>query len=64
MEKPSSLAKEQVGTILTASAMALYHTDSSGRGKLSARQMHLTRFLRMLLHPADEVNTSLALLPK
>lgn len=30
-------------------------TDYSGRGELSARQMHLARFLRMLLRLADEV---------
>merc|ERR1712098_1015588 len=28
-------------------------TDYSGRGELSARQMHLARFLRMLLRLAD-----------
>ena len=37
------------------SAMALYRTDYAGRGELSARQMHLARFLRMLLRLADEV---------
>ena len=37
------------------SATALYRTDYSGRGELSARQMHLARFLRMLLRLADEV---------
>lgn len=36
--------------------MALYRTDYSGRGELSARQNHLARFLRMLLRLADEVN--------
>lgn len=30
-------------------------TDYAGRGELSARQMHLARFLRMLLRLADEV---------
>ena len=38
------------------SATALYRTDYSGRGELSARQMHLARFLRTLLRLADEVN--------
>lgn len=37
------------------SATALYRTDYSGRGELSARQGHLGRFLRMLLRLADEV---------
>lgn len=32
----------------------LYRTDYSGRAELSARQMHLARFLRMLLRLADE----------
>lgn len=35
--------------------MALYRTDYSGRGELSARQMHLAQFLRMLLRIADVV---------
>ena len=35
-----------------------HRTDYSGRGELSARQMHLARFLRMLLRLADEVNLS------
>jgi len=41
--------------LLVDSATALYRTDYSGRGELSARQMHLARFLRMLLRLADEV---------
>ena len=35
--------------------MALYRTDFSGRGELSARQSHLARFLRTLQRLADEV---------
>lgn len=41
--------------IIVDSATALYRTDYSGRGELSARQMHLARFLRYLLRLADEV---------
>lgn len=41
--------------LIVDSAMALYRTDYSGRGELSARQNHLARFLRMLLRLADEV---------
>jgi hypothetical protein len=37
------------------SATALYRTDFSGRGELSARQMHLAKFLRSLQKLADEV---------
>ena len=43
------------------SATALYRTDYSGRGELSARQMHLARFLRTLLRLADEVDSFLLL---
>ena len=35
--------------IIVDSATSLYRTDYSGRGELSSRQMHLARFLRMLL---------------
>jgi len=41
--------------MIVDSATALYRTDYSGRGELSARQMHLARFLRNLLRIADEV---------
>jgi len=41
--------------LVVDSATALYRTDYSGRGELAARQMHLARFLRMLLRLADEV---------
>ena len=41
--------------LIVDSATALYRTDYSGRGELSARQMHLAKFLRMLLRLADEV---------
>lgn len=47
--------------LIVDSATALYRTDYSGRGELSARQMHLARFLRMLLRLADEVSTDWAL---
>jgi len=36
------------------SCTALYRTDFSGRGELSARQNHLATFLRTLLRLADE----------
>jgi DNA repair protein RAD51 len=36
--------------------MALYRTDFSGRGELSARQTHLAKFLRTLQRLADEVD--------
>lgn len=42
--------------MIVDSATALYRTDFSGRGELSARQMHLAKFLRSLQKLADEVN--------
>ena len=41
------------------SATALYRTDFSGRGELSARQMHMAKFLRSLQKLADEVSYKL-----
>lgn len=43
------------------SATALYRTDYSGRGELSARQMHLARFLRTLLRLADEFGVAVVI---
>lgn len=42
--------------MIVDSVTALYRTDFSGRGELSARQMHLAKFLRSLLRLADEVS--------
>lgn len=50
-----SLLFSRYALLVVDSAMALYRTDYSGRGELSARQNHLARFLRMLLRLADEV---------
>jgi DNA repair protein RAD51 len=50
------LVSYRYALLIVDSATALYRTDYSGRGELSARQMHLARFLRMLLRLADEVN--------
>jgi RecA/RadA recombinase len=41
--------------LIVDSCMALYRTDFSGRGELSARQTHLAKFLRTLQRLADEV---------
>lgn len=40
--------------IIVDSVTSLYRTDYSGRGELSARQMHLAKFLRSLMRLADE----------
>ena len=51
-----SLSGHRYALLIVDSATALYRTDYSGRGELSARQMHLARFLRTLLRLADEVS--------
>lgn len=59
MNKYSSpLLCARYALLIVDSATALYRTDYSGRGELSARQGHLGRFLRMLLRLADEVKNN------
>uniref|UniRef100_A0A8C4RWF0 RAD51 recombinase n=1 Tax=Erpetoichthys calabaricus TaxID=27687 RepID=A0A8C4RWF0_ERPCA len=47
--------------LIVDSATALYRTDYSGRGELSARQTYLARFLRMLLRLADEFGVAVVI---
>ncbi|CAH1261601.1 RAD51 [Branchiostoma lanceolatum] len=54
MQASAMMAESRYALLIVDSATALYRTDYSGRGELSARQMHLARFLRMLLRLADE----------
>ncbi|KAK2707538.1 hypothetical protein QYM36_015295 [Artemia franciscana] len=55
------MAESRYALIIVDSATALYRTDYSGRGELSARQMHLARFLRMLLRLADEFGVAVVI---
>ncbi|KAJ1982833.1 recombinase rad51 [Dimargaris cristalligena] len=55
------MAESRFSLLIVDSAMALYRTDYSGRGELSARQMHLARFLRMLLRVADEFGVAVVI---
>ncbi|TIC04696.1 hypothetical protein E3Q17_00170 [Wallemia mellicola] len=48
------MAESKFALLIIDSAMNLYRTDFSGRGELSARQMHLAKFLRNLMRLADE----------
>jgi len=48
------MSESRYAMLIIDSATACYRTDYSGRGELSARQMHLARFLRHLLRLADE----------
>lgn len=49
------MTETRFALLIIDSATALYRTDYSGRGELAARQMHLAKFLRLLLRIADEV---------
>lgn len=58
VQAAAMMAESRYALLIVDSAMSLYRTDYSGRGELSARQMHLARFLRMLLRLADEVSNT------
>ncbi|KAM6134123.1 DNA repair protein RAD51 homolog 1 isoform 2-T2 [Phoenicopterus ruber ruber] len=55
------MAESRYALLIVDSATALYRTDYSGRGELAARQMHLARFLRMLLRLADEFGVAVVI---
>uniref|UniRef100_A0A2K6F0M1 DNA repair protein RAD51 homolog n=1 Tax=Propithecus coquereli TaxID=379532 RepID=A0A2K6F0M1_PROCO len=55
------MVESRYALLIVDSATALYRTDYSGRGELSARQMHLARFLRMLLRLADEFGVAVVI---
>ncbi|XP_049936316.1 DNA repair protein RAD51 homolog [Nymphaea colorata] len=54
LEAASMMVETRFVILIVDSATALYRTDFSGRGELSARQMHLAKFLRSLQKLADE----------
>ncbi|KAM0674215.1 recombinase rad51 [Gurleya vavrai] len=54
IQAAAMMSEQHYAIMIVDSAMALYRTDFSGRGELGARQMHLARFLRVLLRLADE----------
>jgi len=55
------MQESRYALMIVDSATALYRTDYSGRGELSARQMHLGRFLRYLLRLADEFGVAVVI---
>ncbi|XP_066262647.1 DNA repair protein RAD51 homolog 1 [Euwallacea similis] len=61
IQASAMMAESRYAVLVVDSAMALYRTDFSGRGELSARQMHLARFLRMLLRLADEFGVAVVI---
>lgn len=54
IQAAAMMSENKYGLMIVDSAMALYRSDFSGRGELGARQMHLAKFLRMLMRLADE----------
>uniref|UniRef100_A0A914HJN2 DNA repair protein RAD51 homolog n=1 Tax=Globodera rostochiensis TaxID=31243 RepID=A0A914HJN2_GLORO len=54
MEGASMMAECRYALVVVDSVMALYRTDYTGRGELSARQQHLACFLRGLMKLAEE----------
>jgi len=48
------MSEGRYGLLIIDSATGLYRTDYSGRGELSARQMHLAKFLRALSKLANQ----------
>lgn len=54
IQASAMMSESRYALLVVDSATALYRTDFSGRGELSARQMHLAKFLRNLLRLADE----------
>jgi len=61
MDASAMMAESRYALLIVDSATALYRTDYSGRGELSARQMHLARFLRSLQRLADEFGVAVVI---
>ncbi|KAI3636110.1 hypothetical protein MIR68_005991 [Amoeboaphelidium protococcarum] len=61
IQASAMMADERFALLIVDSATALYRTDFSGRGELSARQMHLAKFLRSLLRLADEFGVAVVI---
>nr|ABI58231.1 Rad51 protein [Oryza sativa Indica Group] len=57
----SMMVETRFAIMIVDSATALYRTDFSGRGELSARQMHLAKFLRSLQKLADEFGVAVVI---
>ncbi|KAF7264578.1 RAD51 recombinase homolog spn-A [Rhynchophorus ferrugineus] len=61
IQASAMMAESRYAVLIVDSAMALYRTDYMGRGELANRQMHLARFLRMLLRLADEFGVAVVI---
>ncbi|XP_065371409.1 DNA repair protein RAD51 homolog 1 [Calliphora vicina] len=61
MQGAAMMVESRYALIVVDSATALYRTDYAGRGELAARQMHLARFMRLLLRLADEFGVAVVI---
>ncbi|CAL5423684.1 unnamed protein product [Camellia sinensis] len=61
LEAASMIVETRFALMIVDSATALYKTDFSGRGELSARQMHLAKFLRSLQKLVDEFGVAVVI---
>jgi DNA repair protein RAD51 len=61
MQACGLMAESKFSLMIVDSATALYRTDFSGRGELSARQMSLAKFLRNLQKIADEFQVAVVI---
>lgn len=61
IQAATMMSESKYSLLIVDSAMALYRTDFSGRGELGARQIHLARFLRMLMRLADEYGVAVVI---
>jgi DNA repair protein RAD51 len=61
MQAAALMAENKFALMVIDSATALYRTDYSGRGELSARQMSLARYLRVLQRMADEFGVAVVI---
>ena len=55
------MVENRFALLVIDSATALYRTDYTGRGELSARQMSLAQFLRKLQRLADEFGVAVVI---
>ncbi|KAL7674479.1 hypothetical protein ACOME3_000758 [Neoechinorhynchus agilis] len=61
LQASAMMCESRYALLVVDSSTALYRTDFSGRGELSARQMHLARFLRALMRLADEFGVAVVI---
>jgi len=61
IQASAMMSESRYALLVVDSSTSLYRTDYSGRGELSARQMHLARFLRSLMRIADEFGVAVVI---